>query len=212
VIVTISREYGAAGLAVADGTAHELAYDLLTDDLPKAVAARLGTSAETVAAIASAGRSLPERLLAGLEAGTAETVSGAAPMLPSDYDESVRKEIERTIRERAAAGNVVILGRNAGAVLGRRPDAVRIFLTAEREWRAARLAATFGQTREAALADMDRIDAGRRRISKERYGIRMGEGRYYDLVLDVSRFGIEGTVGLVVAAVRAAAGAPAGGA
>ena len=203
-IVTISREYGAAGLAVADGCAHALGYELFFDDLAKTVAGRLGTSADAVAAIASSHQTLPERLLAGLETGTAEVVSSSVPLLPTDYEESVRREIERTIHERAAGGNVVILGRNAGSVLGRRPDAVRVFLTAERSWRAARLIDSFGQSRDSALADMDRIDAARKRIAKDRYGIRMGDAHHYDLTIDVSRFGIEASVGLVVAAVRAA--------
>jgi cytidylate kinase len=208
VIVTISREYGAAGLAVADGAAHALGYDLLTDDLPKAVAARMGTSPDNVAAIASSDRSFAERVLGGLETGTAEVVSSVAPILPTDYDDAVRSEIERTIRERAGAGNIVILGRNAGSVLGRRPDVLRVFLSASRDWRAARLVASFGLSRDAALADMDRIDAARRRITKERYRVVMGEARLYDIALDVSRFGIETTVDLLVAAVRAAESSP----
>ena len=202
-IVTISREYGAAGLAVADGVAHALRYELLTDDLPKAVAARLGTSPEAVSAIAGAGRSLPERLLAGLELGTAE-VAAVAPGTAGDFDESVRREIERTIRERAVAGNIVILGRNAGAVLGRRRDLVRVYLCADRDWRASRLAAAFGQTREAALADMERIDSARRKITKDRYNIVTGDAHSYDVLLDVSRFGIEAATALVVEAVRRA--------
>jgi hypothetical protein len=200
VIVTISREYGAAGLAVADGVAHALAYELLTDDLLKTVAARLGTSPDAVSAIASADRPLPERLLAALELGTAE--SGVMPVLPNDFDDSVRVEIERTIRERSTAGNIVILGRNAGAVLGRRPDLVRVYLCGEREWRARRLVDAFGQSRESALADMDRIDAARRKIS--RYKLAMGDARGYDLTIDVSRFGIDGAIALVVDAVERA--------
>ncbi|MBD5606498.1 MAG: cytidylate kinase-like family protein [Candidatus Eremiobacteraeota bacterium] len=202
-IVTISREYGAAGLAVADGVAHALGYALLTDDLPKTVAARLGTSPDAVSAIASSDRSLPERLLAGLELGAAD-MTGVAPVVPDDFDESVRREIERTIHERAAAGNIVVLGRNAGAVLGRRPDLLRVYLTADREWRASRLVDSFGQTRDSAFADMDRIDAARRKITKDRYKIAMGDARAYDLLIDVSRFGIAGAIALVVDAVRLA--------
>jgi cytidylate kinase len=204
VIVTISREYGAAGLAVADGAAHALGYGLLTDDLPKTVAARLGTSADNVAAIASSDVSLGERLLAGFDMSTAQVVSSVVPPSTVDFDESVRREIENTIRERAAAGDLVILGRNAGAVLGRRPDLVRVFLTGDREWRAQRLVTSFGIARETAYAELDRVDAARRRITKERYRFTIGDARHYDVTFDVSRFGIEATVGLVVAAVRAA--------
>jgi cytidylate kinase len=204
VIVTISREYGAAGLAVADGVAHALGYELLLDDLPRTVAARLGTSAAEVAERAASEASLAEKILARLGAGTAEVISLSEPRLPGDFDESVRREIERTILERAAAGNVVILGRNAGALLGRRPGLVRVFLTGEREWRLARIMASFGNTRAEALADLERIDAARRKIAKERYKVAWGDARFYDVLLDASRFGVEGTVEVAVAAVRGA--------
>jgi cytidylate kinase len=208
VIVTLSREYGAAGLAAADGVARALGYELLTDQLPRTVAARLGTSIEVVDARAGAAESFSERLLGGLEVGTAEVVSASAPRLPGEFDEEVRREIERTIRERAVQGDVVILGRNAGALLASRADLVRVFLSANPEWRIGRLVEAFGLSRESARADMERVDAARRKFAKERYQLRWGDARYYDLMLDVSRFGIDATIGLIVAAVRAAEGAP----
>ncbi|GAC1398602.1 MAG: hypothetical protein NVS2B8_02980 [Vulcanimicrobiaceae bacterium] len=203
-IVTISRAYGAAGLVVADGTATALGYDLLTDDLPKTVAARLGTSPAEVTARASQPQSLSERILGGLGVGTPESVSPAATPLPGDFDESMRREIERTIRERAAAGNIVILGRNAGSVLAGRTDLVRVFLTGSRAWRIARLVEAFGQTPGEAEADIERVDAARRAFAKSRYKIVFGDVRYYDLTLDVSRFGVPAAIELVVAAVRVA--------
>ncbi len=203
-IVTVSREYGAAGLAVADGVAHALGYELLLDDLPKTVAARLGTSPAEVAERAAADESLAERILGRLGAGTAEVISLSEPRLPGDFDESVRREIERTIRDRAVAGNVVILGRNAAALLGPRPDLVRVFLTGEREWRLSRIMESFGNTRAEALADLERIDAARRKTAKERYKAAWGDARFYDILLDASRFGVDGTIELVVAAVRVA--------
>jgi cytidylate kinase len=204
VIVTISREYGAAGLAVADGVAAALAYELFSDELPRRVAAKLGTSADEVAERASGEPSLPERLLAGLGEGTAEVVSARAPALAGDFDESVRREIEAAIRERAGRGNVVILGRNAGTVLGSRPDLIRTFLTANLEWRVARILASFGGDRPQVLADIERIDAGRRKIAKDRYKVAWSDARSYDLTIDVSRVGIAGAVTLVTQAVLAA--------
>ncbi len=204
-IVTISREYGAAGLAVADGAAAALDYGLLTDDLPRTVAARLGTSADVVAARASQRQSLSERILGGLGAGTTESISPAATPLPGDFDESMRREIERTIRERAAGGDLVILGRNAGSVLAGRSDLVRVFLTGARPWRIARLVEAFGQTPAQAEDDLERVDAARRAFAKERYKTLWGDPRFYDLVVDVSRFGVTGASEIVVAAVRAGA-------
>jgi cytidylate kinase len=204
VVVTISREYGAAGLAVADGVARALGFELLTDDVPKTVAARLGTSAAVVDARATTEASFTERLLGRLGAGMPELLSPAAAKLPEDFDEVLRREIERTIRERAEAGRVVILGRNAGTILRDRSDVVRVFLTAPREWRLARIVESFGITRAEALDDLERIDAKRKAFAKERYGIAWGDAGSYDLALDVSRFGIAAATGLVVAAARAA--------
>jgi len=204
VIVTISREYGAAGIAVAQGVADALGYELLAEELPKTVAARLGTSADEIASRATTSASFTERVLGGLGAGTAEVATPATPRLPGDFDETMRREIERTIRERAERGNVVILGRNAAAVLGRRPDLVRVFLTAEREWRLARVMGAFGLERTAALAELERVDAARRRLAKDRYRVAFGDARFYDLVIDTSRFGVEGAIEIVAGAVRAA--------
>lgn len=202
-IVTISREYGAAGLAVADGVAHALGYELLADQLPKAVAARLGTSPEEVSARESNDAPFSERVLRGLGAGTADVATGLASPAVDEFDESVRREIERAIRETAALGNVVILGRSAAAVLGPRPDVLRVFLTAERAWRIQRVVETFGIARSRAAHEVDRVDAERRTFTRARYKIAWGDPHFYDLIVDTSRFGVDWAVELVVAAVRA---------
>jgi len=109
------------------------------------------------------------------------------------------------IRERAARGDGVILGRNAAAVLGARPDLVRVFLTAPRAWRIERIIEAFGIPRARARAEVDRVDAVRRSFARERYKIVWGDPHHYDLVLDTSRFGVDGAVEIVASAVRSAA-------
>jgi len=204
VIVTISREYGAAGLAVSDGVAQALGYALLTDDLPTAVAARLGTSPQEVAARAGAEPPLAERVLGGLEAGTPEAVGSPPASVLDPFDADVRREIERSVRERAAAGNVVILGRMGSVLLAGSACLLRVFLTAPKAWRIERLCESFGFTPARAKAEIDRVDARRRNYARERFGIVWGSPDGYDLIVDTSRFGIDGAVDLIVAAVRRA--------
>ncbi len=206
-IVTLSREYGAAGLGVADGAARALGYDLMTDDLPAVVASRLGTSVEELAARADSTASFSERLLSSLGDATPEALALSAPGGSRNFDEQVRLEVERAVRERAAAGNVVILGRLGNAILAGMPGLVRVFLTASVAWRTERLMESFHFTRERAAAELVRTDAARRRVAKDHYKMTWGDPRNYDLILDTERFGVEGTVSIVVAAVRIAASA-----
>jgi len=204
VIVTLSREYGAGGLAVADGVARELGYELMTDDLPAVLAARLGTSTEEIAARVDSNAPISERMLSDLGAATPEAVSSGSPRSGAEFDEDVRREIETAIRERASAGDVVIMGRFGSALLAGFPGLLRVFLTARRSSRIAHLIETFHFSESEAVREMERMDVTRRRIAKERYNFGWGDPRSYDLIVDSSRFGVDGSVAIIIAAARAA--------
>lgn len=68
----------------------------------------------------------------------------------------------------------------------------------------SRLCEAFGTTAAQAEVDIDRVDAARRTFAKERYKTAWGDARFYDLIIDVSRFGIAGSIDLVATAARAA--------
>jgi cytidylate kinase len=200
-IVTISREYGAGGLPVADRVATALGYELVVDQIPAEVAARLGTSSEEVDARAESAPPLPERILTEMREATVDGMSSFTPWT-GDFDESVRREIERAMRERAARGDVVILGRVGNAVLAGMPDVVRAFVYADRFWRIERIIDAFGFDRAKATSEVDRLDVERKRFAAERYHIVWGDRRFYDVIVDSSRLGIEGASAAIVAAVR----------
>jgi len=204
-IVTISREYGAGGLWVADRVALALGYEMVADQIPAAVAARLGTSSEEVDARAESPPPLGERFLTGMSEGTADDVGPIAPVWSGDFDESVRREIERAMRERAALGDVVILGRLGSAVLAGMPGLLRAFVYGDRDWRIARITETFGFDRSRATAEVERLDVDRRQLAASRYNIVWGDRRFYDVIVDSSRLGIEGAAETIVCAVRARA-------
>ncbi len=198
-IVTISNLYGSGAVAVAQRVAAALNYELIDRQLPVVVAKRMQITPVQAAAVDETGRSLGARLLSSLELATPEVaVSGFS----ETFDEEYVREVQEAVREFAAHGNVVILGRGAGAILGRRADVLRVFMHAPREWRVERVAAEYRLDPKAAAAEVDRIDKARRAHLRDWYNVEMGSPAIVDLAIDTATFGEERSAQLVVAAVH----------
>jgi CMP/dCMP kinase len=198
--VTVSNEYGSGALAVAKRIAAALGYEYVDQQLPVVVAKRLRVTPEAVEANEDAARSLGELLLSGLERATPELAEASAT---EPFDDELFRAIQAAVREYAARGNAVILGRGASAILGRRPDVLRVFIYAPREWRIERVVQTARTRREVAEAELERVDRARSAYMKDRYGLVFGDPRNYDVCVDASRIGPAQCAALVVAAVRA---------
>ncbi|GAC1571235.1 MAG: cytidylate kinase-like family protein [Candidatus Elarobacter sp.] len=202
-IVTVSRAYGSSALAVSRAAADRLAYRLVDKELPTVVALRLGMSPDVVETAQDRPRSFGVRVLEQLGGGVPEVAQPAAST-DDDLVPETRRFTEEAIREAAEAGNVVIVGRMAGAILGARPDVLRVFVSAPMAWRAAHVAISLGVGEAAAREEILRIDEARRTYAKEQYRVAWGDPRNYHLVLDTSRFGVDGCASIIVAAVHAA--------
>jgi cytidylate kinase len=183
VIVTISNQYGSGAVAIAQRAAELLGYELVDRQLPVVI---------------EKGRSLGSRVLESLERATPEV---AAAGLVDDHDERSSRAIQEAVLSHAARGNVVIVGRGSGAILGRRPDVVRVFMHAPRAWRIERVREHLELDEKAAAAEVDRIDRLRRAFLRDWYDIEFGENA--DLAIDTAQFGVEGSAALIVAAVAA---------
>ena len=90
-----------------------------------------------------------------------------------------------------------MVGRLGNMVLRGRPDVLRVFLIAPLPWRVAHIAESLGIEEPAARTEIARVDGGRRSYARERYDFDWGDPHYYDLVVDVSRFGVEGAIALI---------------
>lgn len=199
-VVTISNLYGCGAVAVAQRVAAELEYELIDGQLPVVVAKRMQISPVQAQAVDETGRSLGARLLSSLELATPEVaVSGFG----ETFDEEYVREVQEAVREFAARGNVVIVGRAAGAILGRRQDVVRVFMYAPRDWRIERIMAELGLEQKAAASEVDRIDRARRAHLRDWYNVEMGSSAIVDLAIDTSTFGTQGSAKLVIDAVHA---------
>jgi cytidylate kinase len=197
-IITISREYGAAGRAVTNGLAERLGYRLLDEDLPVVVAARMGTSPEIVEGIEYRPGGFGQRLLRSFGAGQPEAFQPITEV--EDLHAETQREVERLINEAADAGNVIVVGRLGNVVLRNRPDVLRVFLIAPLAWRIAHIQESLGCTEAVAKSEIARVDGGRRNYAREQYDFAWGDPHYYDIVLDVAHFGVDGAIEIIDAA------------
>jgi cytidylate kinase len=198
-VVTVSNEYGAGALAIAKRAADELGYEYVDRQLPVVVAKRLGISPEEVEANEDTGRTLGERWLTSLERATPELAESSSV---EPFDEELLKAIQDAVRDYAARGNVVIIGRGAGNILGRGPGILRLFMHAPREWRIVHLMKAFGADRKTTEAEVDRIDRMRAAYLSDWYDAKFGDPGGYDLCIDTSRFDEAQSAGMIVNAVR----------
>jgi CMP/dCMP kinase len=199
VIVTISNQYGCGAVAVAERVALELGYDLIDREMPVVVAKRMQISPAEAQAAEETGRSLGSRLITSLELATPEV--GVASFTQT-FDEEYVREVQEAVREFAAHGNVVIVGRAAGAILGRRPDVLRVFMYAPRDWRIERIMEEHSLDRKAAEYEVDRIDRARRAHLRDWYNVEIGSPAIVDLAIDTASFGGERSAHIIVAAVN----------
>jgi CMP/dCMP kinase len=200
-IVTISRDYGAATHEVAHEVGDMLGYDVAGENFSKIVGTRLGTSEQDVVAVESRPPTLVEWLLEHL-LGPVGSISS-----PQNFEDDVRREIETTILEAAARGNVVIIGGVSNIVLRDRRDTLSVFIHAPLPYRIGRIQNAYQLSADAARDEIQRMDGAKRRWAKLHYNLEWGNAEEYDLAIDVSHLGISGAANLIVGAVRSLEGA-----
>ena len=103
-----------------------------------------------------------------------------------------------TIRQLADEGDCLFLGRAADYILRDRSDLFSVFLTADMESRIRRVMQKDGLTAEQAQAFIEKTDRRRADYYNFYTGKHWGDSNGYDLCLNTSRFGIEGTVRVIV--------------
>ena len=205
-VVTVSRQLGAEGTRVAERVAETLSFRLADRDLAAAVAARAGVRPEDAAALEERTPGFLERFL---HASAAEQPDAFVPPsgAPGDSGEARLERATRAlVRELAAEGRVVIVGRGAFAILGAAPGALHVRVVAPLEQRAARLAERLGTDAKTAAGLVARSDAERAGYFDAVHGLDLNDPTHFELVLNTARLGVEGAAALVVAGARALGG------
>ena len=201
-VVTLSASYGAGGSQVGPRLAERLGVAFLDRVIPTAVAERLAVPLDDALAHDDAVRGVLERLLMRF-APAAQAFSGAAPPTEFVDERSFLRATEDVLRERAAAGSAVILGRAAAVVLADVPGALHVRLDGPAERRLAQAVELEGVARKTAERHMRETDRAREAYVQQFYGVDARDATLYHLVIDSTALPLDGCVELIALAAAA---------
>lgn len=200
IIITIARQYGSGGREIGERVAELLGIPLYDKQLITDAAAK-GSLNEEV--IRSADESAANSLLYTLAMGSNHY--GAA--MHFGYKMPLNDKLfilqSEVIKEYAEKGSCVIIGRCADYVLRDDHDVFRLFIYGDLEHRQERVRERHPEIKPTQVIDViNKTD--KRRASYYNFYTGNKWGRYdnYDMAVNSSTLGIEGTAQLICAAIR----------
>lgn len=213
-VITISRQFGAAGIAVGNRLAERFKVELLDKAIIAQVAVRSGIPESEIESYDERMPSFWQRVTSALASSSPEPMLVDMPYLdqvPSGtMQERLAAVTRAVIEEVAESGNAVIIGRGAAWILGKRPDVLNVQLHASLDARVRYLLSRVeeippdARPEEKSLRELCRsVDAARGEYVRRLYGVDWLDSRSYDIALDVGRLGIDRTADLIEAAAKA---------
>lgn len=201
-IITLSRQYGAGGSEVARLVAAGLGWDVVDNEIVDMVASRAGLAPEIIAAQDERVPGFVERLARALANASQEYAVPELGVAVRAEEPNVVELTERVVRELAAEGRVVLVGRAAPVVLGQLQDALHVKLVAPRSFRIK--LAMDSEHLDAATAErtMDRTDAHRARYHREHYGRDWDDPAHFHMMLNTGLLGLDGATAVILGEAR----------
>ena len=174
-IITISREFGAAGGEIGRAVAQELGYKFYDKEI---LLRSAGESGIDVDSLLKWDEKIP-------------TDFGFAQSLFDFYNKPLSEKLfeaqKQAIRQIAEQRNCIILGRNANTILKEFDYTLHAFICASSTWRLERMQSKMSDLTK---AKMNNIDKARKKYCAFHTGTKFGDANYYDICLNTSTMGI----------------------
>ena len=198
-IITISREFGSGGRKIGELLATQLCIPFYDKEIIQMTAEKSGLSADFVAQQEEHSR---RSFLFSI--ASSSTYGGMS--IPYPYDSNVTDQayFSQTdiIRELAAAGSCVIVGRCADYILREEEKLLRVFVTADPEKRRQRIVTEYGMDEKTSAEKLRKADKARAGYFRHYTGEEWGDVRNYDLIINSDFTGVTGAVEVIKAALR----------
>jgi len=194
-IVTVSAAYGAGGALVGPKLAERLGVPFLDRALPTEVAERLAIPLdEAVARDESIGGVLSRMAMRLAPIGLA---FGAETAPDAVDEEAFRRTTEDLIREHAANGDLVVLGRAAALVLHDDPRSLHVRLDGPRDRRIEQAVRLGDGERAAVEKRLDETDRAREAYVRHFYHADPRDPHLYHLMIDATAIPLEAVVEMI---------------
>jgi hypothetical protein len=198
-IITVDREYGAGGNAIATALANRRGWTLWDQRLTDEIASRMGSDRGEVEAREERCDPTYYRLLKAFMKGSFEGSLNAPRLGVVDTDHV--QEVVRAIQtEIADAGDSVIVGRGSAYLLGNRRDAFHVFIYAPFESKVRRLR-SLGKSEEEARALAETVDRDRAAFVKRYFNVEWPARHRFHLMIN-SSIGDDIAVDMIIDAVK----------
>jgi cytidylate kinase len=202
-LVTLSASYGAGGSKIGPELAAVLGVPFVDRAIPVAVAERMAVPLDEVLARDETQGSRLDRLLRDF-APAVQVYAGGGAMIPTAFEEhGYRQATEQVIKEAAARGEGVILGRAAAVVLLDDPRVLRVRIDGPSEARLQQAMSGEGIDHKTAKRKMKETDGARDAYIQHFYRRDSHDPTLYHLMLDSTAFTISASVELIAMAARA---------
>ena len=189
-VITIGRQLGSGGKEVAEKLARELGVKVYDKALLQAAACESGIDASL---FEKADERESNSLFGGFFSihGSISEYFSAGSCIDNDKLFEIQSEAIRNI---AQSESCIIVGRCAEYVLRDHPAMLSVFITADHNDRVARIMRAEGLGREAAVEFIEKNDKKRRSYHDYYATTHWGLASSYDLCVNLSRLGVDGTV------------------
>ena len=193
IIISIGRQFGSGGRVIGKALAEKLNIDYYDSELLVMAAKENGIAPEFFEHNDEKNNSLfgfASNILDNIGLGTFTN-----NMLSGDTLFQMQSE---TIRKLANEKSCIIVGRCSDYILRDNPNCVSIFLHASEEERAKRIANRMNISEEEAIAKLTEADKKRATYYNFYSNKTWGDSKTYDLSINVSKLGIDGTLEFLI--------------
>ena len=189
--ITISRQYGSGGRAIAEKLAKEFGIPCYDNEVISLAAKESGAQEWEFGAAENPNFS---NFIFSFSELAPRSASREIP-----YSEIIFQSQSDAIRRLYEKGPAVFLGRCGNHVLRDKPDCVHLFICGSLPKRVQRAVEAYGVEAKNADATVRKMDKARAAYYYSRTGHVWGDTSYYDLAVNTDQIGVDGAVALVKA-------------